>query len=180
MCNSCGVSGCSCTKKRHCSSVDKVLVPGPAGENGADGAQGIQGIQGPAGVGGGLQYEHYFTTPLDALWSTVNTVQPEFNHTVTADGTYQIHLNLRTSLGGSGFNTSGSIKLLINGIQVEYTQVDYPNLGINPPGERFTNDNIIFWRGAMLNGQTIEVKRQATTNSLIGSVKGSMLVNRES
>jgi hypothetical protein len=32
----------------------------------------------------------------------------------------------------------------------------------------------------MLSGQTIQVKHLATTNSLIASVHGSMLVNKES
>jgi hypothetical protein len=178
MCQKCGTS-CG-GNKRFCGAVDQVLVPGPEGPAGQDGADGAQGPQGPPGAGGGLQYEHYFTTPLDALWSQAETVQPEFNHTVTADGVYQIHLNLRTSMGGSGFNTQGTILLYINGVVVDQVVPSFPNIGILPPGERVILDNVIFWRGNMLNGQTIEVRRQATLNSFIGSVHGNMLVNRES
>jgi len=178
MCKSCGVSGCSCTKKRHCSSVDKVLVPGPAGENGADGAQGIQGIEGPAGAGGGLQYEHYFTTPLDVNWAESETVQPEFNHTVSADGNYQISLNLRASCLGNGFPCQGNVSLHINGLQVDLVVVAITS--ILSLGQQIILENTIFWRGAMLNGQTIEVKRLANANSSIISSHGNMLVNRES
>jgi hypothetical protein len=38
----------------------------------------------------------------------------------------------------------------------------------------------MFWRGAMLTGQTIEVRHSATLNSAIASVHGNMLVNIES
>jgi hypothetical protein len=178
MCNSCGVSGCSCTKKRHCSSVDKVLVPGPAGADGADGAQGEQGIQGPPGVGGGLQYEHYFTTPLDITWTEGQVVQPEFNHTVGADANYQISLNLRVSCNGNGFPCHGNVALYINNVQVDLVNV--VTTTILSSGQQIYLENTIFWRGAMLSGQTIQVKHLATTNSLIASVHGSMLVNKES
>jgi hypothetical protein len=179
MCKSCGVSGCSCNKKRHCSAVDQVLVPGPQGPAGQDGNDGAVGPQGPPGSSGGLDFEHWFTTPLDILWNTVETVQPEFNHTVTADGNYQISGNLRVSVGGSGFNTSGFMRLYINGVQVDQLDVSFPNIGILPPGERVILDTVFFWRGAMLNGQTIEIRHEAGVNSFIGSVHGSMLVNKE-
>jgi len=179
MCNSCGVSGCSCNKKRHCSSVDQVLVPGPQGEAGADGVDGAVGPQGPAGSGG-MVFEHFFTVPLDTVWGNNETVQPEFNHSVGADGNYQIHLNLRTQLGGNGFEANGEVRLYINNIMVDNLFVNYPNLGVFDPGDKVESDNVLFWRGAMLTGQNIEVKYIANGSSFIASTHGNMLVNLES
>ena len=179
MCVTCGVSNCNCNSKRHCSAVDQVLVPGPQG---IQGEQGEQGIQGPAGTpgGGGMAFEHWFTTQLDTVWVNPITVQPEFNYTITADGEYQIHINLRTFLGGNGFRTDGQIYLYINNVIVDTLQVAYPNLGVYPPGERIYQDNVIFWRGTILNGQNVEVKHNSLASSLIGSVHGNMLINKES
>jgi len=180
MCKSCGVSGCSCNKKRHCSAVDQVLVPGPQGPAGADGLDGPQGPQGVPGVGGGLQYEHWFTAPLDAVWQVVETVQPEFNHSVGADGIYQIHVNLRTQCAGNGFPSFGSLFLYVNNIIVDTLDINFPNIAVLPPGERVAADNVFFWRGTILNGQNVEVKHAAVGSSLIVSVHGNMLINKES
>ena len=178
MCSTCGVSGCSC-KKRHCSAVDKVLVPGPQGIQGEQGDAGPQGDPGTPG-GGGMAFEHFFTAPIDAVWGNPITVQPEFNYTVTADGEYQIHINLRVQLGGNGFRADGSLLLYINNVVVDTLQVSYPNLAIFPPGEKVEQDNVFFWRGTILNGQNVEVKHSTTGSSFIASTHGNMLINKES
>jgi hypothetical protein len=177
MCQKCGTS-CG-GNKRFCGAVDQVLVPGPQGIQGQDGNDGAVGIQGPPGVSGGLQFEHWFTNPLDTIWINPITVQPEFNYTIGADGVYQIHINLRTFLGGNGFATSGEMRLYINNLVVDQLQIAYPNLGVYPPGETIYQDNVLFWRGTILTGQNIEVKHNSLGSSLIGSVHGNMLVNKE-
>ena len=180
MCNSCGVSGCSCNKKRHCSAVDQVLVPGPQGVAGVDGADGAVGPQGPAGAGGGLQYEHWFTNPLDTVWQNAETIQPEFNYAIPADGIYQIHINLRTQCAGNGFTSFGSLHLYVNNVIVDIIDINFPNIGVLPPGERVESDNVFFWRGTILTGQNVEVKHVAQGSSLIVSAHGNMLINKES
>ena len=180
MCNSCGVSGCGCDKKRFNGKVDRVMIPGPQGIQGEQGIQGVAGTNGSDGAAGGMQYEHFFTASGETNWGTSETVQPEFNHTVTADGNYQITLNLRTFMGGNGFGASGTLYLYINGIAVDQINMALPNLGIFPSGEQFVLDNVIIWRGAMLNTETIEVKHIAGVNSNITTDHMSMLVNKES
>jgi hypothetical protein len=177
MCQKCGTS-CG-GNKRFCGAVDQVLVPGPQGVAGQDGNDGAVGPQGPPGAGGGLQFEHYFTTQLDTPWGLVEQVQPEFNHNVSADGDYQIHLNLRASTGGNGFTNFGEVRLYINNVQQDFVILSFPNLGILPPGERVYLENTIFWRGPMLTGQLIEVRHISTGNSQTASVHGNMLVNKE-
>jgi len=144
-------------------------LQGDPGIQGIQGIQGDPGIQGPAGAGGVI-FEHFVDATMDVAWAVGEAAQAEFNHAVGADGTYQIHI-------AAGVNTltgaySGELRLYINNVLVSTNAIDGDSNALT------SRESSIFWRGAMLNTETIEVRHIKTVGS-ISTVKANMLVNKE-
>jgi hypothetical protein len=170
-CTTCkkSTSNCCCNKKRFSGAVDYRLVPGPQGEQGE---QGIQGIQGEPGASGGIVYENYINQTNDVAWLDVLTAIVGTNHSVTADGLYQVHVDVTISvnIGASGF-----LYLYVGGAEVVSKQIGYvggalsnniQNVGLN-------------WRGNVLNGQVIELRAIRNNANQIVDIDSQILINKE-
>ena len=179
MCNSCGVSGCSCNKKRHCSAVDQVLVPGPQGIAGQNGLDGGVGPQGPAGASGGLQFEQYINLDTDFSWSQVETVIPGATHNVSADGNYQIQVDTSSFVNG-GLDFNSEMRLYVNGVPVVNMRITSPSESIPDVNSVQKNIGMNYRAPGLLTGETIELRTVLGSPVVAVTTKVNILINKES
>jgi hypothetical protein len=170
-CTTCKKShaNCCCNKKRFSGAVDYRLVPGPQGEQGP---QGEKGDQGDPGVAGGIIEENYLSITEGTPWAESITQIPGTNHNVSADGNYQVFVSSTISVNSGA---SGNLYLYIGGAQVIDKQI-----GFAPTAPADTLQNVgIVWRGAMLTGQTVELRAIKNNATQIVELDVQILINKE-
>ena len=172
----------SCTKcNTSCSCVS------PKGERGLQGVKGTQGDPGPTGpqgpqgstgiAEGGLMFNYFVSGALDYNWSGVVATIPTVTHTVGNSGSYQVHLNLLNRFLITDPNVLVTIGLYINGVAVVSKGSDL--LGTVESLGTFTREISFLWRGALLAGDTIDVRVSTSAGVHVDSVFRDMLVNME-
>jgi len=153
---------------------------GPIGADGLVGPQGIQGDPGPQGpqgdpgIGTSIGYEDYKNLNLDYLFNEVEGVVPGSSHNVSDDANYQVHVS---SSNAVDIDAEGTIYLYANGIEVD-------SMPITTGGESnptFVQKEIsMVWRGALLTGQTIEVRAiKVGATPAITMNRLNILINKE-
>jgi len=176
------MSECNCGNSRCCTPQrgERGLrgndgARGPAGDIGP---QGDVGPTGPAGVGaaGAVVFNFFATSSLDSAWPLVLTPLPMVNHTVAIDGNYQVHLTLMNRFIIVNPNVTKSLGLYINGNPVV---VKTDLLSTIEKDGVFTREVTFLWRGALVNGDVIDVRVMTSVGVDVTSVHYGLLVNRE-
>ena len=175
---------CDCNKSCGCRTViTKQGEQGVQGDPGPAGIQGPEGPQGPAGADGadgadGQVYEYFDAAQIDHPWQDgIESLIIGATHTITADGNYQVHVNISSFLVLTGVGaTPPKLRLYVGGVMVQEKTILAPN----PTDGRYQEDNSILWRGNILNTQTVEVRCETVTGAVINTNHRAMLINKES
>lgn len=153
-----------------CTNGNATCIPiGPTGATGAEGAPGADGTNGSV-------FEHFDTNIVDHTWDlNVDDPVPGMNHTLTGPtGNYVVQFNL---LNDKRANSSGSIKLFVNGVNVHtWGTILQGTLSGSPDFIRGTDSSI--WRGNIANGNVIEVKTVRTTDAIIKTLQYSWMIQK--
>jgi len=154
-------------------------VQGDPGLNGANGAPGLNGTNGTNGTNGvdGVVYEHYGVVA-EHSWGLVEAaIGGAMTHAIVgASGNYQVHVNLNNYMINTGVAANlAHFMLYINGIMVLSKNVVAPN----ETDGTHEKDASLLWRGAINQGQIVEVRTLSYAESVINVTCGEILINKE-
>lgn len=157
-------------KKFGCTCSDTRNIKGDKGEQGEQGEQGVSGSDGASG----LSYEFFYSLNDDDtdLGNPTETVLSGTTRTIAGGtGDYQVAVSFQgTGLTGL---IEGEVRLYINGVLVNKAVIDHTFTDTS------TFDKTIFWRGAIANGDDVEVRTIRTGAINAVSSNYSILINKE-
>jgi len=142
-----------------------VSLSGEKGKNGTNGTNGAPGV-------GGMAYENYYEGVPDVTLLVGETLIPQFDHTITADGQYQIHFNADVFRLN---NIDAELRLYIDGVLKILTR---PVSNLNSSDVKSSG---LTWRGSISIGNLVEI-RGINTNAGVSTatiLNSQLLINKE-
>tara|TARA_R110000772_G_scaffold8908_1_gene29288 strand:- start:2516 stop:2983 length:468 start_codon:yes stop_codon:yes gene_type:complete len=134
---------------------------------------GLQGPEGPPGESP-ILYNYYDKEVIDFTWQASELVITGMTHTFTGDsGDVSVRVDLRNSYRDQ---SSGSIKLYVNAIEVIMWGPQQQGL-LNGANDFIQISDSFTWRGAVNQGDVIEVKATSTTVGKIATFQYTLLIS---